>query len=79
MFKVVYSTSTKDADSKQFTFNSGNIHCNKNPAPKIVSHNVCGKISHHAKLPFRIVMLAHGLMDWILQLFLVESTVKAVV
>jgi hypothetical protein len=51
MFKVVYSTGIKGADSKQFTFNSGNIHCNKNPAPKIMSHDVCGKISHHAKLP----------------------------
>jgi len=75
MFKVVYSTCIKDADSKQLTFNSGNIHCNKNPAPKIVSYDVCGKISHHAKLTFRIVMLAHGLIDWILQLFPVESTV----
>jgi len=51
MFKVVYSTGIKGADSKQFTFNSGNIHCNKNPAPKIMSHDVCGKTSHHAKLP----------------------------
>jgi hypothetical protein len=75
----VYSTGIKGADSKQFTFNSGNIHCNKNTAPKIMSCDVCGKISHHAKLPFRIVMLAHGLVDWILQLFPVESTVKAVV
>jgi len=53
MFKVVCSTGIKGADSKQFTFNSGNKHCIKNPAPKIMSHYVCGKISHHAELPFR--------------------------
>jgi len=47
--------------------------------PKLfVVHNVCGKISHHAKLSFRIVMLAHGLVDWFLQPFPAESTVKAV-
>jgi hypothetical protein len=50
----------------------------KTQHPKL-SHNVCGKISHQARLPIRIVMLAHGLVDWILQLFPVESTVKAVV
>jgi len=79
MFKVVYSTGILGADSKQFTVNSGNIRCNKNPAPRIVSHDVCGKISHRSKLPFRIVMMAHGLVDWILQLFPVECAVKAVI